>query len=448
MPSKGLLRMPTLTLIKRASWSEACSNCSLLKETDAMSNNPRNAEIDRLRKGEYVIGKSHHCRGNRHTVSVRMRELAKYGFFPSCFDNNSSKCFTSEVNVTPIHRCWDSDNHILNLEYLVCPVAVILNIVVFVTILSTPSLRESVCLLLTANMAFSDLLISTYTLILVSARKMSYLAFLKIMNDLCRVLGFMWLTGQIVTVLTSVLLTIERYMGVTNCMNPSLHIRQGTAVKLMLASWVLAFAIASLPYFGIGAYNGNTFCVPLKPSRDIPHLFEMSVVFAAIAIVLYAATIPVYVKIYLYVRKSGEEAGVRREGTLAKNIALLVTSNMVFFVVPCVIAMLWLVTNLAHSMSPVTKEILTGALPTLCFSVNSCVNPLLCAFRGEKFKNALKQKLGKWLTKGKNISPNTLPSLDRLQTASAAQLGLTSRNSFDVMSWRNENGRLSVVSQI
>ena len=64
-------------------------------------------------------------------------------------------------------------------------------------------------------------------------------------------------------------------------------------------------------------------------------------------------------------------------------------SNMMFdlFFLPIVIAFLWPTTNIKDTKN---GEILTGVIPTLSFGFNAFINPLLYAFRVEKFQQAIK----------------------------------------------------------
>lgn len=246
---------------------------------------------------------------------------------------------------------------------------------------------------LTSNMALSDFLISLYTLILVSTRWKPYTEFLLIMEDLCNALGFIWLSSAIVSIKTSIILTVERYLAVVYCMKPSVRITRKLALILVVLTWCLGVAVAVLPLAKISVYTGNTYCIPMRPIKDIPHSYELSIGLSLWGMLLYFITIPFYVKVFQAVKKTGERAGVKRDGTLARRIGALVLSNMIFFLVPIFIAFLWLTTNIHKTMSPQSREILTGVLPTVLFSINSLINPLLYAFRAEKFRKAIKLKI-------------------------------------------------------
>ena len=95
--------------------------------------------------------------------------------------------------------------------------------------------------------------------------------------------------------------------------------------------WILGVAVAILPVLKISVYYGNTYCIPIRPLKDIPHSYELSIGLSLWGMLLYCTTIPFYVKIFLAVKKTSRRAGVKRDGTLAKRICILVFSNMLFF---------------------------------------------------------------------------------------------------------------------
>ena len=175
-------------------------------------------------------------------------------------------------------------------------------------------------------------------------------------------------------------------------MEPSFRITCGRAVILIVLTWYLGVAVAILPLAKISVYTSNTYCVPIRPIKDIPYSYEMSIALSLWGMIAYFIIVPLYIKMFISVKKTSERAGIRRDGSVAKKIAILVMSNMVFFFLPIVIAFLWLTTNLKDTMSPQNREILTGVIPTLLLSFNAFINPLLYAFRTEKFQQALKMR--------------------------------------------------------
>ena len=377
-------------------WNEPCANCILVRnytlQNETLNSENINITTSELAKEKYEVGKKENCRVNKLKVSKKVVEYAKHGFFPQCLDTDT-KCFANEIDVTPIHRCWDSSNKYLNAIYFISPIALILNLTVVIITLTTRPLRRNVTMFLTSNMAISDFMLSVYTLILITSRQMLYTDFLMIIDDLCNAIGFVWLMCQIVSIKTSFILTIERFLAIVYCMEPTIRITRKLAVVFAALTWCLGVAVAILPLVMISVYNSNTYCIPIRPIKDIPHSYEFSIGLSLWGMLVYFVTIPLYMKIFLAVKKTSRRAGINRDGTVAKRIGILVLSNMFFFFFPIVIAFLWLTTNLKETMSPQSREILTGAVPTLLFSLNAFINPLLYAFRVEKFQKAIKMRI-------------------------------------------------------
>ena len=391
------MKLRRLKEIRGVTWNEHCLNCMLVRNYTFQNEDLKKDDIDlsmsQLVKGDYISGKKINCRVKRLVVSERLVHYAKHGFFPLYLEEKHSACLKSEAQVTPAHRCWDLDNKILNLVYFTSPIALVLNLTVVLVSLTTKVLRRNVTMLLTSSMAASDLLVSVYSIILITARKMPYVEYLVYLEGLCNALEFMWLKGQIVSIKTSLWLTIERFLAIVYCMDPSVRITRGRAVTLIVFTWCLGVAVAILPLAKISVYTGNTYCVPIRPIKDIPYSYEMSTALSLWGMIAYFTIVPLYVKTFISVKETSERAGIRRDGSVAKKIAILVMSNMVFFFLPIVIAFLWLTTNLKDTMSPQNREILTGVIPTLLFSFNAFINPFLYAFRTEKFQQAIKMRL-------------------------------------------------------
>lgn len=377
-----ILQAPNLQNITGVTWSTACTNCTLLK-------NRTHVNVTRFSKGLYDIYPESRCRGSRYIVGNASRKFAKHGFLPIC----DKKCFPSEVTMIPMHRCWDSANSVLYAEYFLTPLIIILNLTVFVTTVTTKTLRRLPTMLLVANLAMSDFFVGVYSLAITSSRHaMLYQRFFTVMNNLCPALGFVWVLGQFMAALSSFLLTTERYVAIIFSMRPSISFTTKTCLYSVLICWTIAVLMASLPLFSVGTYTTTTFCIPIQPAKGIPHSFAYSTSLVAIGVILYIITLPMYLHIFLHVKKSGNQMGIKRDGKLAKKISILVVSNLIFFLLPIFIGLLWLFTQTFNSISLSTREIVVGSLTTVCFSINSFLNPLLYAFRDRRFRLTIKQR--------------------------------------------------------
>ena len=400
-PDDSLLQIKSLGVIRGVSLSDSCESCILQRNyvhigfTIEARKRPSDFTYSsrELSNGEFVYGAPTHCRAHVYKViGNATRLISGYGFFPRCITERE-ECFNSEIVSTPIHRCYKTDNNILNTVLVIGPIALILNLLTVVVFLSTKSLRGSTSMLLVSNMAISDILISFYSVSIVIARKVPYLYYLIFMETFCKFFGFIWSLGQLVLITTSLLLTVERYLAIVFVMNPDRKLRSGRALCCIVVSWILAITSSSLPLFGIGTYTHNTYCIPFRTHRDDYYSYEVTIAMMVFGISQYLITTALYVHIFVSVKKAGQVSGNRREFAIAKRIALLVFSNMIFYLMPILIGVIWLMTSLAWDMSPSTKGYLTGALPLLLFSFNSLLNPLLYAFRNDAFIRVFKGRI-------------------------------------------------------
>lgn len=382
VPPEHVLHAPKLQNITGVTWSSACINRTLVK-------NKTHVNVTRFREGLYDIYPESRCRGSRYVVGTVSRRFAKHGFLPVL----DEKCFASEMSIIPIHQCYDSANRVLYAEYFLTPLIIIMNLTVFATTVTTKSLRKIPTMLLVANLAMSDFFIGVYSLAITASRHgMSYQRFVGVLNRLCPALGFLWVLGQFASTLSSVLLTTERYVAIIFSMRPSISFTTRICLYSALVSWTIAVLMASLPLFRVGTYTTTTFCIPIQPAKGIPHSFAYSTSLVAVGVLLYTITLPMYFHIFTHVRKSGSQMGIKRDGKLAKKISILVISNLTFFLLPIIIGLLWLFTQTFNNVSLQTREILVGSFTTVCFSINSFLNPLLYAFRDRRFRLTIKQR--------------------------------------------------------
>ena len=307
---------------------------------------------------------------------------------------DNKECFDSEISVTPLHQCWDSANRVLYAEYFFAPLLLIFNFVVFTATLSTKSLRKVPSMLLVANLAVSDFFLGVYSLVITSLRHaMSYQTFYRLIDYLCPFLGFLWCFGQYTAALSLLLLTTERYIAIIFSMRPTIKLSSKPCFYSIVISWITAIVVASLPFFGIGTYTSTTYCLPIQPAKGIPHSFAYSASLIASGFILYTITLPMYLHIFLHVRRSGNMVGIKRDGKLAKKISVVVVSNLLFFLLPVFIGLVWIFKNKAfENISLSAREILVGSFTTVCFSINSFLNPLLYAFRDRRFQFEIRQR--------------------------------------------------------
>lgn len=380
-----VLRSPKLQTINGVTWSNACENCTLVK-------NETHENVTHLKRGTYDYYPRTRCRGSRFVIDDVSRTIAGHGFLPICLLTNQ-RCFSSQITIIPMHRCWESANNVLYVEYFFAPLILVLNFIIFSTTLTAKSLKNVPTMLLVSNLAVSDFFYGVYSLVITCLRHaMSYRNFVGAMDQLCPFLGFLWCSVQVVAALSAFLLTADRYVAIIFSMRPDMKFSPKSCLISVTISWTLALLVASLPFLRIGTYTSTTFCLPIQPAKGIPHSFAYSASLVAIGIVLYIITIPMYLHIFLHVRRSGNQMGIKRDGRLARKISLLVVSNFMFFLLPVLIGLIWLFTKAFDSVPLSTREILVGSFSIICLSVNSFINPLLYAFRDRRFLFVIRKR--------------------------------------------------------
>ncbi|XP_068676883.1 probable glycoprotein hormone G-protein coupled receptor [Montipora foliosa] len=392
-----VLQSPKLQRITGLTWTKACINCTLVK-------NDTHNNVTHLKRGAYYMYPPLRCRGSRYVVHNVSRTIAAHGFLPTCL-LESQQCFSSQITVTPMHRCWKSANSVLFVEFFFAPLILLFNFIVFSTTITNKSLKKIPAMLLVSNLAISDFFLGVYSLAITSFRHaLSYHVFSSAMDQLCPLLGFLWCFGQFIAASSSFLLTTERYVAIIFAMRPNAKFTFKACLLSIIMSWTIAVLMASLPFFHIGTYTTTTFCLPIQPAKEIPYSFAYSASLVAIGAVIYLITLPMYLHIFLHVRRSGNQMGIKRDGKLAKKISVLVVSNMMFFLLPIFIGLVWLFTRAFDNIPLTTREILVGSFTTVCFSINSFINPLLYAFRDRRFRFVIRQRYRKVFHPNSSVS--------------------------------------------
>ncbi|XP_078361793.1 follicle-stimulating hormone receptor-like [Oculina patagonica] len=271
-----------------------------------------------------------------------------------------------------------------------------LNVVVVLNIMLTKTLRNNISMVLVGNLALGDTLICVFSALMASVVVSSHREALEdISASLCPKVGSLWVLGQCTNSITSVALTLERYLCIVFSMTPGIRMTPRLASLAIAFNWVVAvFMMSTAHYFKI--YRRNFLCIPMVYDSNFPIETRYSIALGATGITLYLVTIPLYIHIYRVVKRSSQQMGVQRESTLAKRIAILVGTNLVFFFVPILLLGAWkLFVNFRHQMllSIYLRRTISEYIPQYCLIINSCLNPLVHAFRNDKFKKALKRNL-------------------------------------------------------
>lgn len=80
----------------------------------------------------------------------------------------------------------------------------------------------------------------------------------------CNVAGFLTIFGNILSVYTLTVITTERWYTITWAIHLNKRLKLRNAVKVMIAGWICAIFMATLPLVGVSNYSKTSICLPLE----------------------------------------------------------------------------------------------------------------------------------------------------------------------------------------
>ena len=238
---KHLLQLPRLKEVRNVSWAAECMDGWLVRSFDA-----------------YVIAiynDSHYSRTNpvtcyqsNYTTSDFLVLLARHRFLVIMCRNRSS-CAGKETNRTNSRPCWPVNQRVMSAQMLLGTLGGCLNLVVFFNIVLTKSLRKNVSLVLVSNLALGDTLNCFYSVAIVSFMvNFSKDDFQNLSDSICPKIGFLWVLGQCTTSVTSLALTVERYLFIVFSMKPDIRMTPRLATLTITINWLLATSMMSAAF--------------------------------------------------------------------------------------------------------------------------------------------------------------------------------------------------------
>lgn len=434
IPQENVLTIPSLEFVYGVSWSNACSNCYLYNW--AKANGPPDYTPEEKGKEQAI-------------------KFAKIGFLPFSCGNGSVriqlKCqpsFPKDRNLEGKRQTTIVPQKLFYGSYVMGAVAIILNFIILVTVFSARSLRNSTSMLLISNMAFCDLLMGIYSVIIGDLNIFNFISnayttgaklFFE-RKDLCGFSTVIFTSAQCVAAATSLLLTVEKYLSIVHCMDPNRRLSKKVAFISVILLWVLSLLYGISPIFGV---FGLSMSVPLMCSFPIASDANTFLIFPSVLIALYLINIPLYVAIFISVRKSGADLGIKRETAILKKIALVVVTNFLLLLTPFILIITLVPTKNIHKSleldgSKSTQMLLIFGFwfPIACLGFNSCINPILCAFRQGQFVRQIRKVLGCFSVPGHIQAAFVSRSSERTQPTSeldtsSSQVVLHSITSFN-----------------
>lgn len=259
--------------------------------------------------------------------------------------------------------------------------AVLGNLAVMIVLMST-RFTMSVSKFLMCNLAFADLCMGFYLLIIASMDVYTIGVYFNYAIDWqhgsgCKVAGFLTVFASELSIFTLTVITLERWYAITYAIHLNKRLRLGMAAKIMICGWIYAITMASLPLLGISDYAKTSICLPMenKTRSDLTYLTTLLTI-NGLAFLLICQC---YGKMYLSITRQQSRA-TANDKTVAKRMAMLVFTD---FACWAPIAFFGLTAIAGYPLINVTKS---KILLVFFYPLNSCANPFLYAILTRQYR--------------------------------------------------------------
>ncbi|XP_066532494.1 thyrotropin receptor isoform X2 [Hoplias malabaricus] len=269
--------------------------------------------------------------------------------------------------------------------WFVCLLAVLGNLLVLL-VLFTSHYKISVSRFLMCNLAFADLCMGIYLLLIASVDLYTQSEYHNHAIDWqtgsgCTLAGFFSVFASELSVYTLTIITLERWHAINFAMRLDRKLRLSHACAIMLVGWLFCLLIALMPVLGVSSYQKVSICLPMDTHTLIDQIYILFVlVFNIVAFVVICYC---YIKIYCAVHNP-TYTSASKDTNIAKRMAVLIFTD---FLCMAPISFYAMSAALDHPLITMSNS---KILLVLFYPLNSCANPFLYAiftkaFRGDVF---------------------------------------------------------------
>ncbi|XP_012494312.1 PREDICTED: follicle-stimulating hormone receptor isoform X2 [Propithecus coquereli] len=255
------------------------------------------------------------------------------------------------------------------------------NIIVLV-ILITSHYKLTVPRFLMCNLAFADLCIGIYLLLIASVDIHTKSQYYNYAIDWqtgagCGAAGFFTVFASELSVYTLTAITLERWHTITHAMQLDCKVQLHHAASVMVMGWIFAFMAALFPIFGISSYMKVSICLPMDIDSPLSQLYVMSLL--VLNVLAFVVICGCYIHIYLTVRNPNIVSS-SSDTKIAKRMAMLIFTD---FLCMAPISFFAISASLKVPLITVSKA---KILLVLFYPINSCANPFLYAIFTKNFR--------------------------------------------------------------
>ena len=332
------------------------------------------------------------CLQYKYVFNKNYQAITRHHFFPQCF-LNKARCLEAVGRVKTNNICLEAGRDILIVAFPIGIVSFLLNLIVLAVIVTSNNLRSNSSLLLVCSMCASGVLSSIYSVAVAAVYQIVPIDAIEGRRiSICPYLGFVISVSICSMVIISLVVTIERYLAVVYCMKPHIRLRVKHVYYCLLATWLAAFVMGSWAVSDPNIFTTKGYetyiCLSLQSILEKKYL-PYTLTTVTITAIGYLPTIPLYVHIFVVVRKSSSKFGIKREAVLARRIFLLVGTNVFFLALPLCLSHVAIATGSLGGFSETSTFIMVICTKVICTSLNALLNPILYGYRNDNFKREL-----------------------------------------------------------
>ncbi|KAJ7987517.1 hypothetical protein DPEC_G00327320 [Dallia pectoralis] len=245
--------------------------------------------------------------------------------------------------------------------------------VVVLAILTTRHERFSVSRFLMCNLAFADLCMALYLLLIAAMDHYSRKEYYNHATDWqtgtgCAVAGSLTVFASELSVYTLTVITLERWHTITNAMHVNRRLRLRHVAAMMAGGWGFALLAALLPVFGVSSYSKVSICLPM----DIESLASQVYIIAILLVNVIAFFVVCYGYVQIYLSVHNPDLATRHGDTkIAKRMAVLIFTDFL-----CMAPISFFAISAAIRMPLITVSH-SKILLVLFYPINALCNPFL-----------------------------------------------------------------------
>lgn len=265
--------------------------------------------------------------------------------------------------------------------WFVSLLAVLGNLVVLFVLL-TSHYKLSVSRFLMCHLAFADLCMGIYLLLIASVDLYTQSEYYNHAIDWqtgpwCTLAGFISIFASELSVYTLTTITLERWYAISFAMQLDRKLRLSHASAVMFGGWLLCLLLALMPMLGVSSYQKVSICLPMSTQNLLDQVYILFML--VVNIVAFVVICACYIMIYCAVRNP-TYASASKDSSIAKRMAVLIFTD---FLCIAPISFYAISAALDHPLITISNS---KILLVLFYPLNSCANPFLYAIFTKAFQ--------------------------------------------------------------